>query len=195
VARGRSTGRQLKKQMTILFAMVGVMWAAEVLDQIVLGGALDRLGIKPRSLTGLRGILFAPFLHGGFVHLAANTIPFILLGWLVMLRRTGDFLPVTVIVSLVGGLGVWLFARGGAVHLGASGLIFGYLGFLLLRGFFERNILSLLFSLAVGAAFGGMIWGILPTSPYVSWESHLFGFIGGILCARIAADAARHRRR
>lgn len=195
MARRRSAGRQGKSRFLILFAMIGVMWVAEVADQSILGGALDAWGIKPRTLHGLWGIPFAPFLHGGFLHLAANTIPFLLLGWLVMLRRAGDFLPVTVIVAVVGGLGVWLFARGDAVHLGASGLIFGYLGFLLLRGFFERNLLSILFSLAVGAVFGGMLWGILPTSSYISWESHFFGFIGGVLCARIAADAAKARRK
>jgi membrane associated rhomboid family serine protease len=87
---------------------------------------------------------------------------------------------------LVSGLGVWLFGASG-VHVGASGLIFGYLGFLLLRGYFERNFPSILLSLIVGFLYGGAIWGVLPTQPGISWEGHLFGFIGGVLAARLLA--------
>jgi membrane associated rhomboid family serine protease len=118
--------------------------------------------------------------------LIANTIPFFILGWFVMLQETSDFFVVTAITMLVSGLGVWLFGSAG-LHVGASGLIFGYLGFLLLRGYFERNFPSILLSIIVGVLYGGAIWGVLPTQPGVSWEGHLFGFIGGILAARLLA--------
>jgi membrane associated rhomboid family serine protease len=182
----KALARELKTQGTILGGFVALIWALEVVD-IFLGGALNRYGILPRNLIGLRGILFAPFLHGNFAHLIANTIPFLTLGWFVMLRETSDFFVVTGITMLVSGLGVWLFGSAG-LHIGASGVVFGYLGFLLARGYFERNIPSILLSVIVGFLYGGAIWGVLPTQPGVSWEGHLFGFIGGVIAARFLSQ-------
>lgn len=178
--------RELKTQGTILGGLVGVMWALEIVD-VVLGGALNSFGIRPHSIIGLRGILFAPLLHGNLAHLIANTIPFLILGWFVMLQETSDFFLVTAITMLVGGLGTWLFGSPNSVHIGASGVIFGYLGFLLARGYFQRNIPSIFLAIIVGIFYGGAIWGVLPTQPGISWEGHLFGFIGGILAARLFA--------
>jgi membrane associated rhomboid family serine protease len=104
-----------------------------------------------------------------------------------MLQKTSDFFIVTAITMVVSGLGVWLIGSPG-LHIGASGLVFGYLGFLLLRGYFQRNIPSILLSLIVGFLYGGAIWGVLPTVPGVSWEGHLFGFIGGIIAARLLSQ-------
>lgn len=177
--------RELKTQGTILGGFVALIWGLEIVD-IVLGGALNAYGILPLHLIGLRGILFAPFLHSGFGHLIANTIPFLILGWFVMLQETSDFFVVSAITMLVSGLGVWLLGSPG-FHIGASGLIFGYLGFLLARGYFERNFPSIFLSLIVGFLYGGTIWGVLPTAPGISWEGHLFGFIGGVLAARFLA--------
>jgi membrane associated rhomboid family serine protease len=178
--------RELKTQGTILGGFVAVMWILEIVD-IVLGGALNSYGVRPHQLIGLRGILFAPFLHGGLGHLIANTIPFLILGWFVMLQETSDFFVVTGITMLVSGLGTWLVGSSNSVHIGASGIIFGYLGFLLLRGYFERNFPSILLSLIVGFLYGGTIWGVLPIQYGVSWQMHLFGFIGGVIAARLLA--------
>lgn len=179
--------REVKNQATILGSFVGIFWLSEIIDQFVFKGALDRFGIIPHSLIGLRGILFAPFLHGGFPHLIANTIPFLTLGWFVMLQETSDFFIVTIITMLVGGLGVWLFAAPSTVHIGASILIFGYLGFLLFRGIFQRNLPSILLSVIVGFLYGGLIWGVLPSQHGISWQGHLFGFIGGVIAAGMIA--------
>lgn len=177
---------EVQAQIAILGGFVGLMWALELLD-LFLGGWLNRFGIRPHSLIGLRGILFAPFLHGNFFHLMANTVPFVILGWLVMLRRTSDFFTVTAIVMLISGLGTWLFAPSYTNHIGASGVVFGYLGFLLFRGYFERSIGSIVTSVVVGLLYGGMIWGVLPGQIGISWQGHLFGFIGGIVAARMLA--------
>ncbi|MBW4548076.1 MAG: rhomboid family intramembrane serine protease [Symplocastrum torsivum CPER-KK1] len=182
----KALARELKTQGTILGGFVATIWVLEFVD-VFLGGALNRYGILPRNLIGLRGILFAPFLHGNFAHLIANTIPFLTLGWFVMLRETSDFFVVTGITMLVSGLGVWLIGSAG-LHIGASGVVFGYLGFLLARGYFERNIPSILLSVIVGFLYGGAIWGVLPTQPGVSWEGHLFGFIGGVIAARFLSQ-------
>ncbi len=183
----QSITSELQTQAIILGGWVALMWIVELVDIFIFGRKLDLYGILPRNPIGLRGILFAPFLHGGFSHLISNTIPFLVLGWFVMLQETSDFFVVTTITMLVGGLGVWLLGAPNSVHIGASVLIFGYLGFLLFRGFFERNLPSIFLSILVGFLYGGLVWGILPSQPHVSWQGHLFGFIGGILAARLLA--------
>jgi len=180
----RALVRELKTQVTILGGFVAFMWLIELVDIRVFRQALNIYGILPRQIIGLRGIVFAPFLHGGLGHLIANSLPFLILGWFVMLQETSDFFVVTGITMLVSGIGVWLFGSPG-LHIGASGVIFGYLGFLLLRGYFERNIPSILLSLIVGVLYGSTIWGVLPLQQGISWEGHLFGFIGGVVAARL----------
>jgi len=184
--------QEIKTQAIILATFVAIFWLLEILDQFVFRGSLDIFGIIPHQVIGLRGILFAPFLHGDFSHLIANTVPFLILGWLVMLQETSDFFIVTGLTMLVGGLGVWLFATPGSIHIGASILIFGYLGFLLLRGYFQRNIPSILLSILVFLLYGGTIWGVLPSRPGISWQGHLFGFLGGVLAAKLIATEKKH---
>ncbi len=175
---------EIKTQISILGTIVAIMWGIEILDTFVFQHGLDNLGILPRQPIGLRGILFAPFLHGSFAHLSANTVPFIVLGWLIMARNIADFTIVSIVCILVGGLGTWLFGNRG-VHIGASGVIFGYLGFLLTRYYFDRRLSSGLIALFVGCTYGSVLWGILPSLPEISWEGHLFGFVGGILAAKL----------
>jgi membrane associated rhomboid family serine protease len=186
---------ELKKvagaQAAILFACVLVAWSVELVDRVVYGGALERYGIQPRHVSGLWGILAAPLLHAGWLHLTANTIPFVVLGWLVMLRKMTDFIIVTTLALLIGGLGVWLFGAPNSVHVGASGLIFGYLGYLLARGYFERSAWALLLGAAALLVYGGVLWGVLPGQPGISWEGHLFGFVGGVASARLLVWGAR----
>ncbi len=184
--------QEIKTQAIILATFVAIFWLLEILDQFVFRGSLDIFGIIPHQVIGLRGILFAPFLHGDFSHLIANTVPFLILGWLVMLQETSDFFVVTGLTMLVGGLGVWLFAAPRSIHIGASILIFGYLGFLLLRGYFQRNIPSILLSILVFLLYGGTIWGVLPSRPGISWQGHLFGFLGGVLAAKLIATEKKH---
>jgi membrane associated rhomboid family serine protease len=190
----RSIARELTLQLTILGGFVAIFWLVELIDLFIFQSHLDNFGIAPHTLIGLRGIIFAPFLHGGLGHLIANTLPFLVLGWLVMWQRTSDFFIVTPIIMLVGGLGTWLFGSPSSVHIGASGLIYGYFGFLLLRGFYERNIASILLSLVVFFLYGGIIWGVLPTDPRISWQGHLFGFMGGVLAARFLGNRRRWQR-
>ena len=170
-------------QAKVLALLLAVMWIEESID-FVLRGALNQYGIVPRNVTGLRGIVFAPFLHANFAHLIANTLPFASLAWFVMLRRMRDFVIVSLLVMLIGGLGTWLIGQSHSVHIGASGVIFGYLGFLLARGFFERSWVAVSLSLAVAFVYGGALWGVLPGQAGVSWQGHLFGFIGGVLAAK-----------
>jgi membrane associated rhomboid family serine protease len=186
--------RELKLQATLLFGFVGLLWAIEIIDSVIFAGALDSFGVRPRNAGGLVGIALAPLLHLGFGHLMANTLPLITLGWLIMLRETRDLIAVTLLSAIVSGIGVWLIGASGSVHIGASGVIFGYFGFLLLRGYFERSLLSIGLSLVVVAVYGGMIWGVFPSGFRISWEGHLFGFLGGVLAARLMSRRAQRER-
>jgi len=171
---------QLKTPLTVMGGFILLLWVIEIIDQFVFRGALDNFGVRPRTITGLWGILWAPFLHGGFQHLIANTGPLLILGTIVMLTRPlKDFFKISFIVIIIGGLGTWLIAPTGQVHLGASGLIFGYFGFLLLSAYFERSCRAAVIALVVLLLYSGIIWGALPQGNGISWQTHLFGFIGG----------------
>jgi membrane associated rhomboid family serine protease len=174
---------QLKTRLQILGISAIALWVIQIINAI-LGHRFWQFGIIPRNLIGLRGILFAPLIHGSFRHLIANTVPFLILGGLVMVRRIMDLFTVSLIVILLGGFGTWLFAGSNTVHVGASGLVFGYLGYLLCRGYFEQSWSAITLSVLVVMAYGGMLWGVLPSMPYISWQSHLFGLISGGVAAR-----------
>lgn len=177
---------QLRTQGTILGGLVALAWGIQGINWLT-QRSLVQYGITPRTGDGLWGILFSPFLHGNWAHLSANTVPFLILGWLVMLYGVRDFWITSVVAAAVAGLGSWAFSPPFTVTVGASGVIFGYLGFLLLRGFFERSLVSILVSIGVGSLYGGLVMGVLPSQPGISWQGHLFGFVGGILAAWLLA--------
>jgi membrane associated rhomboid family serine protease len=179
----RTLGQTVKAQVTVLGGAVALMWIVFIASWMS-GGHLLLLGIIPRTAIGLRGILFAPFLHGSLAHLLSNSIPFVILGWLVMLRDPNHFLPVTVYAMLASGAMAWLFGAPGSVHIGASGVIFGYLGFLMLAGWYARSFGSVALSILVTIFWGPLVLGVIPHSAGISWQAHLGGFIGGVLAAR-----------
>lgn len=167
----------------ILGGFISVLWVLEIADALIFKGWLNRFGILPRRWIGLRGILLAPLLHGNLRHLSMNTVPFVVLGWLILVRSTQVFVIVTAAVWLIGGLGVWLFAGSKSNHIGASGLVFGYLGFLLTNGYVEQSLVAIATTILVGLLYGSTLWGILPLQRGVSWQGHLFGVLTGGLCA------------
>ncbi|MEM9162122.1 MAG: rhomboid family intramembrane serine protease [Cyanobacteria bacterium P01_F01_bin.4] len=174
----------IELQAKILGSLLAVLWGLELIDAIVLRGALDQLGIRPRRLRGLPGILLAPVLHGNLGHLAANTGPLVVLGWFILWQGTDNFVIVTIVSALISGLGVWLLGGPRTNHLGASGVVFGYFGFLLWQGYFERSPVAIALAALTGVLYSGLIWGVLPIQRGKSWQSHLFGFIGGGVAAR-----------
>ena len=184
VARtSRQVTKSLTQQVTTLGTSVGVMWTTFAANTM-LGGALTQFGIVPRTQDGLIGIVAAPFLHANLNHLLANTVPFLLFGWLVMLRDNRHFVGVSLFAMLGSGVLSWLLGAPGSVHVGASGVIFGFLGFLLLSGWYARSLVSIALSVVVAVLWGGMVTQVLPGVPGVSWQGHLGGFIGGVLAAR-----------
>ena len=174
---------RLRDQSFFIFSLTGVLWLIELID-VISGQKIERLGaIYPRDPIGLIGIPLAPFLHGNWPHLIGNTIPFIVLGGLVITtsdRKT--FVSISCIIALIAGLGTWTLAAGG-YHIGASSLIFGYLGFLLWRAWLGRNFGWTAVALLAGFLYGSIIISLIKTQAGISWSGHFFGLLGGILAA------------
>jgi membrane associated rhomboid family serine protease len=168
----------------VIGVLLGVMWLVEIVNKID-GQGLSADGIYPRTLSGLPGILSAPFLHAGFGHLIGNTIPFIVLGLIVAAAGARRVIEVTVIVVLVAGLGTWLTAGSHTNTVGASGVVFGYAGYVIARGFFSRSIVALAAGVVVALMFGGALAADLIPKTGISWQDHLFGGLGGIVAARV----------
>ncbi len=173
---------QLAQIAQVIGVFVAALWLVEILDVTVFDDAWERRGIRPRMLSGLQGVALAPLLHDDFTHLVANTVPLIILGGLVLAHGIRVWASVTGVVVVVGGLATWLFARS-ANHIGVSGVVFGYLGYLLAAAFFERSLRSIVIGAVAFFLYGGLLFGVLPGQPGVSWESHLFGAAAGVLAA------------
>jgi membrane associated rhomboid family serine protease len=168
--------------LLLVMAAAAAMWLSEVVDT-VLGHRLDRYGIVPRTDEGLAGIATAPFLHLGFDHLIANTVPFLAMGAVIGLGGLRRVAIVTIVVALVSGLGTWLVAPGSTTIIGASGVVFGYAAYLLARGVFSRAPLHLVVGLVVVVVWGGALLGGLVPQEGISWQAHFFGAVGGLLAA------------
>jgi len=169
--------------LRIVLGMVTVMWVLEVIDQLA-DNRLDQYGIEPRDADGLIGVAAAPFLHGGFDHLVGNTVPFLLMGFVIAAQGAARVVAVTVIVGAVSGLGTWLIAPEHTIHIGASGIVFGYATYLLSRGFFNRSALELGVGALVAVVYGSALLGGLVPEDGVSWQGHFFGAVGGVIAAR-----------
>ncbi len=157
------------------------LWGINILNWLT-GSRLNYLGIYPRHLIGLPGIIFSPFLHQNFNHLFFNSIPLFVLGLTLLTRGVALFIQVSVIVIILGGLLVWLFARS-ALHIGASGVVSGYFGYIIATAYLNPSFTTLLLACMVIYYFGGIFLGIFPQEEKISWESHLFGFLAGIAAA------------
>ena len=178
--------RAVKPMKSNLYWMLGLIllvWLVEIVN-LSMGYRLNEWGILPRSSRGLVGIPVSPFLHGGIGHVISNTSGFVLLGGVVMMRGRMLFLQLSLLIVLLGGGLTWALGRS-AHHVGASALIFGYFGYLLARVWYERTLSSIVIALVVLVIYGGVLWGLLPTDTQISWEGHVFGFLAGILGARL----------
>jgi membrane associated rhomboid family serine protease len=168
------------KRFTPIITLTALCWVVFVLDNLIWQGNLTQHGIIPRHLDRLTGIIWSPFLHASYQHLAANTLPLLILGGIVCARGKGEFVLVTVGGILLGGILTWLFARN-ACHIGASGLIFCYFGYVASLAWFNRTFGTLCLSVVCILGYGGMIKGILPTLAGISWEGHLAGLVTGVV--------------
>ncbi|WLQ34485.1 rhomboid family intramembrane serine protease [Streptomyces castrisilvae] len=176
------TGYRALTAGAVVLGWVGLLWVLEAID-LATGHGLDDHGISPREPGELLDIVPAAFLHDGWAHVASNSVPLLVLGFIAALGGLRRFAGVVLTVILIGGLGVWLTAPAHTITLGASGVVFGLFGYLLVRGFVDRRPLDVVVGLIVAVVYGSLLQGVLPTDPGVSWQGHLFGLIGGVVAA------------
>jgi membrane associated rhomboid family serine protease len=166
-----------------MLGWVALLWLLEAVD-VLSGHALDGFGIVPRTSSELVDVVPASFIHFGFAHVAANSVPLLVLGFLAALGGIRRFAAVCALIIVADGLAVWLISPSGTNTAGASGLIFGLFGFLLVTGFVERRPLGILVGLLIAAVWGGSILaGLAPTQTSVSWQGHLIGLVSGVVAA------------
>ncbi|MCS7292487.1 MAG: rhomboid family intramembrane serine protease [Gloeomargarita sp. SKYBB_i_bin120] len=177
----------MRRTFALPFYFLLPAWGQQMVDQVVFGGRWN-LVILPRRLAGIPGIFFSVFSHADFAHLLANSIPFLLFSWLILVqsyRRYGWVL----LVGWIGG-GVWCWLLGPHPVHGMSGVVYTLFGYLLWIGWQERRLVSLAISVLVLVNYGGLVWGVLPQEPYVAWWGHLIGFLLGLGTAYVIGRSA-----
>jgi membrane associated rhomboid family serine protease len=177
----QADSRRLRQSFHRALAFTGLLWAVKAVE-VMFHLDLVQFGVYPRHASGLTGVLFAPLIHASWSHLVANSLPVVILGTALFYGYPRSAIRVLPLVWLGSGLGVWLFARE-AYHVGASGLTTGALFFLLVIGILRWDRRAIVIAMIVFFLYGGMIWGILPSKPDISFESHLSGALTGIVLA------------
>lgn len=158
-----------------------ILWIVHLLS-LLLNEDLSKLGLLPRNLLGLLGIFTSPLIHADFSHLISNTIPLIVLGWIIFSFYPKLSYLLFVSIYFFTGLLVWIFARQ-VYHIGASGVVYGLVSFLFFSGIFRRDNKSIALALVIVFLYGGLVWGMIPGWKGISWESHLLGAITGLIAA------------
>jgi len=186
------TNDTIRTRAVVLSVFVGLMWVVSAIDTLIPGQmSAAGVGVIPRTIGGLYNIPITPFIHVDWDHLISNTIPLLILGALILVRGTFEFVFVVLVSEFVSGFGTWLFGEGNAQHVGASGIVFGFFGYLVFRTAFDRKVSSAAIALIVAIAYGSaMTWSLIPEES-VSWSGHFFGFLGGFAAARLRYP---HRR-
>jgi membrane associated rhomboid family serine protease len=172
-----------------MIAVGAVFWVVQFLNAAD-EYRLDRFGVRPREVDGLWGVVTMPFLHASYNHLLSNTVPLVLIGWVLLLSGIRVWATVTAIVVLAGGALTWLVGPANTLIVGASAMIFGWLGYLLARAYFSRRLKWIIVAILVLVFFGTLLIGLFPTlHSGISWQAHVCGFAAGI-----GAGAVLHPR-
>jgi len=157
-----------------------IMWVVHI-AKIATNTDITHYGVYPRTISGAKGIIFSPFIHGDFSHLISNTVPMFVLGLIVFTFYKRVAISSFLLIYIFTGFSVWLFSSTMAYHIGASGVVYGLLSFVFWSGIFRQNIRAIVLALVVLVLYSGYFFGVLPDQEGVSWESHLFGAIIGII--------------
>ncbi|MDS0139195.1 MULTISPECIES: rhomboid family intramembrane serine protease [unclassified Amycolatopsis] len=179
---------EAKKALWAMVALLAVMWLVQIVNAVD-GYDLSReFGIEPRDPGSLPDILTSPFMHASWMHIEANSGPLFVFGFLAAYRGVKKWLGVSVLIIVASGLGVWFITPSHTVTVGASGLLFGYFGYIIVRGLFDRHPIDIVIGLVMALCFAYTFVSLLPTDEGVSWQGHLFGFLGGIVGGWIFRD-------
>jgi len=173
--------KKFKYSIVLPAAFVALLWLVYIIESTT-DTSFYYLGVYPRTLKGLVGIFLMPIIHSGFKHLIGNTIPLIVMGTGILYFYRSLGYKVFIIIWVISGLCVWIGGRE-SYHIGASGIVYGLASFLFFSGLIRRDVRLAALSLVIVFLYGGMIWGVLPIWPAISWEGHLFGGVAGVVCA------------
>jgi membrane associated rhomboid family serine protease len=185
---------KFRDALIVMGVFLAVIWILQVFNWAD-GYRLDQnYGISPENVGKLPEIFTAPFLHASWQHIEGNSVPLFVLGVLAAYRSIKRFLLVSLIVAVTSGMAVWLFQSPSTVTIGASGLIFGYFGYVLIRGFFDRNLVDIGVGLVAGVLYWTILQVAIPGTPGVSWVAHAGGLVGGVLAAWLLRTAPPLRR-
>jgi membrane associated rhomboid family serine protease len=163
------------------FLFVIILWVVKIIE-VSTHSDFAHFGLFPLDYKGLRGLLFAPFIHGSWTHLLNNTLPLFVLGWGLFFFYRPVAYKVFLLIFLIHNFWLWFYGRD-AYHIGASGIIYGLGAFLFVSGIIRMNKHLLAISMLVAFVYGSMVWGIFPLEEQVSWEAHLSGMAAGIMLA------------
>lgn len=183
------TSEQIRRNLGLPFYVLAIPWGQQIIDQVLFGGRWN-IAIIPRQIRGVPGILFSAFSHADFAHLIANSIPFIIFSWLILIQSRRRYW-ITLFVGWCGG-GVLCWLLGPRPVHGLSGVVYTLFGYLLWIGWQEKRFISLVISIVVLLNYGGLVWGVLPREPQVAWWGHLIGFILGIGAAYYLGKNSRN---
>lgn len=187
--------QKFRDALIVMGVFLAVIWILQVFNWAD-GYRLDtEFGILPEHLSKLPDIFTAPFLHFSWQHIEGNSVPLFVLGVLAAYRSIARFLLLSLIVAITSGLAVWLFQPGNELTVGASGLIFGYFAYVLIRGFFDRNLVDIGVGLVAGVLYWTILQVAIPGTPGVSWIDHIGGLVGGVIAAWMLRTPAAQRRR
>lgn len=171
------------ERLVIPLTLPAVLWLIHLISSLF-NISLSQFGVLPRNFSGIFGIITSPLIHGSFSHLISNTAPLVIIGLSIFYFYPKSAYRSFIIVYAGTGLLVWLFGRE-VYHIGASGIVYGYVSFLFFNGLFRKDNKSIALSLLVVFLYGGLVWGVLPGMPGISWESHFFGAVMGLIAAFI----------
>ena len=179
---------EAKKALWVMVGLLAVLWLVQIVNAVE-GYDLNReFGIEARDPASLPEIFSAPFMHSSWTHIEGNSGPLFVFGFLAAYRGVKKWLGVSVLIIVASGLGVWFITPSNTVTVGASGLLFGYFGYVIVRGLFDRHPIDIVIGLVMALCFAYQFTSLLPTDEGVSWQGHLFGFVGGIVGGWIFRD-------
>lgn len=173
--------QKLRASLKLPLSFLALLWIVHLVQHL-LGLNFASYGILPRHSTGLTGVITAPLIHGSFLHLLNNSLPFLVTSVLILFFYRRVAIIAFMAIYLLTGVMVWFMAKS-AFHIGLSGVVYGLVSFIFFSGVFRRSLQSMVLAMVVAFLYSGMIYGIFPTQPGVSWESHLLGGIVGTLVA------------
>lgn len=161
-----------------------ILWGIRLTEEICKLSFVE-YGILPRTISGLKGIFFSPLIHGDTSHLLSNSLPLLILGIIVFYFYRSIAFDIFFWIYILTNLWVWISGSQKGYHVGASGIIYGFVSFLFFSGVFRKDRKSLALALLVAFVYGGLVWGVFPVFPGVSWESHFFGALTGAIAAYV----------